>query len=116
MNKIGYLFLGFVFLVCSISLKAQLTQTFIEPDASFKQATVLYQQDQYSLAYPLFKSFYINRIKNSNLPVQVLVECKYYYIICGLQLNDESVVPLAQSFIELELDVAHTQLTAYYLG
>lgn len=116
MNKIGYLFLGFVFLVCSISLKAQLTQTLIEPDASFKQAKLLYQQDQYSLAYPLFKSFYINGIKNSNFPVQVLVECKYYYIICGLQLQDESVVALAKSFIELELDVAHTQLTAYYLG
>ena len=116
MNKVGYLFLGFIFLVCSISLKAQLTQTFIEPDASFKQAKLLYQQEQFSLAYPLFKSFYINGIKNSNLPVQVLVECKYYYIICGLQLNDESVTALAQSFIDIEPDIAHTQLTAYYLG
>jgi TolA-binding protein len=116
MNKIGYLFLGFILLVFTISLKAQLTQTFIEPDASFKQAKLLYQQDQYSLAYPLFKLFYSNGIKNSNLPVQVLLESKYYYIICGLQLNDESAVALAKSFIELELDVAHTQLTAYYLG
>jgi len=116
MNKVVYLFFGCIFLVCSVSLKAQLTQTFIEPDASFKQAKLMYQQEQYSLAYPLFKLFYSNGIKNSNLPVQVLVECKYYYIICGLQLNDESAVPLAKSFIELELDIAHTQLTAYYLG
>jgi len=116
MNKIGYLFLGFILLVFTISLKAQLTQTFIEPDASFKQAKLLYQQEQYSLAYPLFKLFYSNGIKNSNLPVQVLLESKYYYIICGLQLNDESAVALAKPFIELELDVAHTQLTAYYLG
>ncbi len=116
MNKVGFLFLGFVIFICSISLKAQLTQTFIDPDASFKQAKLLYQQEQYSLAYPLFKSFYSNGIKNSNLPIQILTESKYYYIVCGLQMNDKSTVELAKLFIELELDVAHSQMIAFYLG
>ncbi|MFX5991157.1 hypothetical protein ABTF02_18160, partial [Acinetobacter baumannii] len=91
-------------------------QTYIEPDADFKQAKLLYQQEQFSLAYPLFKTLYSNGVKNSNIPDQVYAEAKYYYIICGLQLNEVSAATMARTYIDLENNLAHAQMTAFHLG
>ena len=98
------------------AVTAQLTQTYIEPDADFKQAKLLYQQEQFSLAYPLFKTLYSNGVKNSNIPDQVYAEAKYYYIICGLQLNEASAATMARTYIDLENNLAHAQMTAFHLG
>jgi hypothetical protein len=76
----------------SIFVKAQLTQALIEPDANFKQAKLLYQQHQFSLAYPLFKLFYNNGVTASAVPNHVRTESLYFYLICGLQLDDETVL------------------------
>lgn len=106
----------FILILANKPVDAQLTQTYIEPDAAFKQAKILYQQEQYSLAYPLFKTFYRNGVQNSQLPMLVKSEAKYYYIVCGLALNDSNAEPLAKSFIELETNISHVQMTGFYLG
>ncbi len=106
----------FVLMLANKPVNAQLTQTYIEPDAAFNQAKILYQQEKYSLAYPLFKTFYRNGVQNSLLPILVKSEAKYYYIVCGLALNDSNAVPLAKSFIELETNISHVQMTGFYLG
>ncbi|MDD2794185.1 MAG: hypothetical protein PHD73_13475, partial [Sediminibacterium sp.] len=116
MYKIAFILVAASFLYVHQPVHAQLTQTNIEPDAAFKQAKLLYQQEQYSLAYPVFKTMYSNGIYNSNMPVQVRAEAKFYYIVCGLQLNEPNAAELAKEFIELEPDVAHEQIIAYYLG
>jgi TolA-binding protein len=109
--------ISFLFLLqFSFAINAQLTQVLIEPDASFKQAKLLYQQNQFSLAFPLFTLFYNNGIKNSRIPTIVQKEATYYYIICGLQLDDESVVQLAKSYIEIESDSTNKQLLGFYVG
>ena len=38
----------------SVSANAQFTKANNDPDADFKQAKELYQNNQFSLAYPLF--------------------------------------------------------------
>jgi TolA-binding protein len=116
MYKIALILVAAAFLWVHQPVHAQLTQTNIEPDAAFKQAKLLYQQEQYSLAYPLFKTMYSNGIYNSNMPVQVQTEARFYYIICGLQLNELNAAELAKEFIDMEPDVAHEQIIAYYLG
>lgn len=116
MYKIAFILVAASFLWVQPPVRAQLTQTNIEPDATFKQAKLLYQQEQYSLAYPLFKTMYSNGVYNSNMPVQVRTEARFYYIVCGLQLNEPNAAELAKEFIELEPDVAHEQIIAYYLG
>lgn len=95
---------------------AQYTKLNDDPDAIFKSAKELFQKEQYSLAYPVFKNLYSNEIKNSYLPVTVQSEAKYYYIICGLRLNDASAEPLAKSFIDLEHHAPHVQMTSFYLA
>jgi tetratricopeptide (TPR) repeat protein len=95
---------------------AQTTQVFQDPDAEFKSAKELYQKEQFSLAYPVFKKIYSNGIGKTNLPVSVQLEAQYYYIICGLQLNDETAEPMAVAFSELEHDVPHVQMMNYHLA
>lgn len=116
MYRIAFTIITASLLLVYQPVAAQLTQTNIEPDAAFKQAKLLYQQEQYSLAYPLFKTMYSNGVQNSNMPVQVKTEARFYYIICGLQLNEPNAEALAREFIEMEPDIAHEQIIDFYLG
>ncbi len=102
--------------ILSLQLSAQLTENHLDPDAEFKNAKDLYQKELFSLAYPVFKKLYSNGIDQSNIPSITKLESKYYYIICGLQLNDETTVPRAVEFIELENDPARIQMMSYHLG
>ncbi len=111
--KICLLTLGYSM---SLVVQAQTTQVFQDPDAEFKSAKELYQKEQFSLAYPVFKKIYSNGIGKTNLPVSVQLEAKYYYIICGLQLNDVTAEPMAIAFSELEHDVPHVQMMNYHLA
>ena len=103
---------------CSISLlvQAQLTQLNLDPDAEFKNAKDLYQKEQFSLAYPVFKKLANNGVNQSNIPASIRLECRYYYIICGLQLNDATAVPMAVEFIDLENNTPRIQMMSYHLA
>jgi TolA-binding protein len=100
----------------SISLNAQLTKANLDPDAEFKNAKDLYQKEQYSLAYPVFKKLYSNGAKQSEVPVTVQLESRYYSIVCGLQLNDSTAEPHAQEFIDLENNTARKQMMSFHLA
>ena len=102
---------------CTLSsIQAQYTKTYDDPDAIFKSAKELFQKEQYSLAYPVFKNLYANESANTNLPVTIQSESKYYYIICGLKLNDATAEPLAKTFIDLEHHAPHVQMASFYLA
>jgi tetratricopeptide (TPR) repeat protein len=116
MKKLVYIFLLVYGSLAGIQLNAQLTQNNLDPDAEFKTAKDLYQKEQFSLAYPVFKKLYSNGIAQSNIPATIALECKYYYIICGLLLNDATTVPMAESFIDLENNPARMQMMGFHLG
>ncbi len=116
MKKFLYIFLFVSAGMAALPLHAQLTQYHLDPDAEFKNAKELYQKEQFSLAYPVFKKIYSNGIGQSNVPSLIQLESKYYYIICGLQLNDATAVPLAESFIDLENNPARMQMMGFHLG
>lgn len=97
-------------------VSAQLTLANTDADIAFKEAKLLYQQQQFSLAYPVFKKLYSNGVENSNMPVQILSDAKYYYIVCGLELNEVGAPDLAKSYINLENNIAHVQMAAFHLG
>jgi tetratricopeptide (TPR) repeat protein len=97
-------------------LRAQFTQVPSDPDAVFKNAKELYEKEQYTLAYPVFRNLYANGTGKTNFPSFVEQECRYYYIICGLQLNDEGIVPMAVSFTQLENNAARVGMMDFYLG
>jgi tetratricopeptide (TPR) repeat protein len=97
-------------------LNAQLTKGHTDPDAVFKNAKDLFQKEQFSLAYPVFKQLYSNGIPQSNIPATVRLESKYYSIVCGLQLNDSTAESMAQEFIELENNTPRMQMMSFHLA
>lgn len=95
---------------------AQATQANIDPDADFKLAKELYQKEQFSLAYPLFRDIAFVNSPNSKLPVSTQVEAKYYTIVCGLKLNESSAEAGAKEFIETEHNEPRAEMLSYQLG
>lgn len=97
-------------------LQAQSTAIYNDPDADFKRAKDWYQQEKFSLAYPVFKHLYSNGIGNSNMPEQILSESKFYYIVCGLKLADTTSAILANDFIKLDTHASLVQRMSFQLG
>jgi len=104
------------FCCISIVCSAQFTRMNDDPDAAFKSAKELFQKEQYSLAYPVFKNLYTSDNSNSSIPVTIQSESKYYYVCCGLKINDAAIVPLAKNFIDLEHHAPHVEMAAFYLA
>lgn len=116
MKKTFRIFL-FVWLAAGgTTLQAQLTKIHMDPDAAFKRAKDLYQKEQFSLAYPVFKQLYSDEAGQGQTTDFIKLESRYYYIICGLQLNDSTTVPLATRFIEQENTPARIQMMRFHLG
>jgi TolA-binding protein len=96
--------------------QAQYTKANDDPDAAFKLAKELYQKEQFSLAYPLFKTLYAEKKTNSSIPVTIQTESKYYSIVCGLELNDQTAETAAREFIYLEHHAPRIEMMSYHLG
>jgi TolA-binding protein len=96
--------------------QAQSTKIYNDPDADFKQAKELYQEQKFSLAYPQFEKLYLDNARLSNIPISVQTEAKYYAIVCRLQLNDITAVDDAIDFINLEHNAPRIEMMCYQLG
>lgn len=99
-----------------MQINAQSTAIYTDPDAEFKTAKDWYQQEKYSLAYPVFKHLYSNSVASSNFPDQVFSESQYYYIACGLKLQDSTSELLADAFIKLDTHKPLVQRMSFLLG
>ena len=109
--------IALLFIASIYQVKAQATKENNDPDAEFKLAKELYQKDMFSLAYPIFKKLYSNDKANlSGIPASIQVESKYYSIVCGLRLNDETAVTNAREFILIEQYTPYVQMLSYQLG
>ena len=106
-----------VALFSSIASYSQATFKTTDIDAEYKLAKEYFAKQQYSLAYPLFKQFN-NHLGAyaSNYPYEVAVESRYYTIVCGLQLNDETFKSKAIDFIELQQHTPRVQMLCYELA
>ena len=96
---------------------AQATKINNDPDQDFKLAKEMYSKQQFSLAYPLFEQLSsMDGYRQSGFPVSAQVESKYYSIACHLQLNDETAVSDAKTFITSEHNEPRTQMMSYQLA
>ncbi|MFN4007652.1 MAG: tetratricopeptide repeat protein [Chitinophagaceae bacterium] len=106
--------------ICLLSVTStaisQHTQWHEDADATFKKAKELYTKEAYSLAYPLFKQLQLHGTEQSQLPVSIALESKYYSILCGLQLMDGTAAEAANAFIALEHHAHKVQLMSYHLA
>jgi tetratricopeptide (TPR) repeat protein len=108
--------LFFLLVICSVTAQSQGSKFHNDPDEDFKLAKELYQKDQFSLAYPLFKNLSASDARYSNISTSVQVESKYYSIVCALQLNDPTAELAATEFIALEHNTPRVQIMSYQLA
>lgn len=95
---------------------AQATRITTDPDEQYKLAKEYYAKEEYSLAYPIFKTIYSNNDVKGNYPTTVALESKYYYLTCGLKLNDASMPSKAIEFLELEHNAPLKHMLAFQLA
>lgn len=101
----------------SISVFAQQTRYYSDPEATFKEAKEYFQKEQYSLAYPLFKELKqaVRETDKVNRAITVQ-EINYYTIVCALKQNEGRAEDEAQEYIDIEKNTARTQMMNFHLG
>lgn len=110
----------FSMLLVMISLQqaqAQETRIYTDPLAAYQKAKDLYQKEQYSLAYPMFREISANRrepdYSNYRIPFE---EVDYYTIACALKQNEGSAEEQALVFTELQTNQPLRQKMSFQLG
>lgn len=116
MQKTFVLAFLFVSLYGQISY-AQQTRILTDPDASYKQAKDFFQNDQFSLAYPLFKELSRN-MRSTDKTNNALVhdDVRFYTIACGLQQNETFAAEEARNFIATNSNPSLKQRLSFHLA
>jgi TolA-binding protein len=106
-----------IVLTLSSHVYSQQTRIYTDPLESYHKAKELYQKEQYSLAYPLFREISANKrepdYNNYRIPFE---EVDYYTIACALKQNEGSSEQQALSFAELQSNQALRQKMSFQLG
>jgi TolA-binding protein len=114
---VKYTLLFFFVILLSSSSFAQQTKYFDDPQTNFKEAKDFFQNEYYSLAYPLFKELRssLRETDRSNNSVEYQ-EVKYYYLVCALEQNDKGVIDAAREFIEEENNAPRVGMMSFHLA
>jgi tetratricopeptide (TPR) repeat protein len=103
--------------VISFAVEAQYTKANDDPDTDFKLAKELYQKEQFSLAYPLFRTLYAENKTNSSIPVSIQSESKYYsYYLWACLKRRRLLKKLPWKYIALEHNEPRAQMMGYHLA
>ena len=111
------LFLLLITTFISVSIIAQQTRYYTDPETKFKEAKEYFQKDQYSLAYPLFKELMLEKKETDKINAGITAqEVVYYTTVCALKQNEGRAESAAREFIELEKNTARVQMMSFHLG
>ena len=104
-------------LLFTVVIQAQHTKIINDELANYKKAKDLYNNGNYSLAYPIFKDLE-NSLRSTDKANQTIPsqDITYYATVCGLIQNDTNAVYAAQQYIEVEPNNPRTQMVNYFLG
>lgn len=116
MHSIPKIITALLLCVAVNSIDAQATKINNDPDARFKLAKEYFQKEQYSLAYPVFKTLSVNVNNGGLLAATIQTESKYYRIVCGLKLNDAMAETNAIEFVNLENRLPRVEMMSFHLG
>ena len=101
----------------SIVVTAQQTAFYSDPSAKFKEAKEYFQNEQYSLAYPILKELKndLRETDVANTPVTVQ-EIKYYTTVCALKQDESRAETDAVDYINGEKNAARVQMMNFHLA
>ncbi len=104
-------------LIISLQCFSQPNFNVTDPERNFKDAKEFFIKEQYSLAYPLFKALKQKYPENSQSDHMYLnQDIGYYYIVCGLQLNQPLAEDEAKNFIAVANNEPRQQIMGYHLA
>src|SRR5215210_5046603 len=91
-----------ILLIISYNSFSQANFNVTDPERSFKEAKNLFIQEQYALAYPLLKELKQKYPENTiSSHTYLNQDIEYYYIVCGLILDQEVAEEQATTFIKV---------------
>ncbi|MBX2921354.1 MAG: tetratricopeptide repeat protein [Chitinophagaceae bacterium] len=96
---------------------AQETRIFVDPQASYKQAKEFFQNDQFSLAYPVFRELERSMRSTDKTNNSLVHDDVYFYTIaCGLQQNETFAAEEAVNFVETNSNPSLGERLSFYLA
>lgn len=109
----------FSFALCLFSVFsfAQAGHSVTDPEKNFKEAKDFFIKGQYALAYPLLKPLlreYPENTQSSHAYLNQDVE--YYYLVCGLKMNQEIAEESARIFVEAANNEPRQQMMSFHLA
>jgi len=106
------------FLVISCSkVCAQQTFIYTDPQNSFHKAKTYFQNEEISLAYPIFLNLYSNlKSTDQTNNSTIFDEIRFYVLACGLLQQEELAEREAKAFIAVEHQQPLKQKLAFYLA
>ena len=106
-----------VVLLFSASCFAQPNFNVTDPEKDYKEAKEFFIKGQYSLAYPLLKPLVDKYPENTQSNHAYLnQDIQYYYIVCGLKLNQEVAEQAAQRFVDAANNEPRQQMMSFHLA
>lgn len=88
-----------------------------DPLATYKQAKEFFQKEQFSLAYPLFKSLRQETRSTDRTNNAIATDDIHFYALaCGLQQNESFSAKDAEHFIGLNYNPSLTERLSFYLA
>jgi tetratricopeptide (TPR) repeat protein len=88
-----------------------------DPEKEFKEAKEFFMKDEYSLAYPIFRSLKDQYPENTQSSHAYLnQDINYYYIVCGLKLDQSVAESDAQRYITAANNEPRQQMMSYQLA
>ncbi len=109
--------LPITFILFSVSCFSQPNNNVTDPEKNFKEAKEFFIKGDYSLAYPLLKPLldkYPENTQSSHAYLNQDVE--YYFIVCGLKLNQETAEASAKRFIDAANNEPRQQMMSFHLA
>jgi len=104
-------------ILISISVAAQQTAFYADPEEKFKEAKEYFQKEQYSLAYPLLKELQESVHETDRVNHVIMSqEIDYYTIVCALKQNEGRAEEMAKNYIDNEKNNARAEQLSFHLG
>ncbi len=114
MNRI---FLPALLILISFSCFSQPNFNVTDPEKDFKDAKEFFIKDEFSLAYPLLKKLKDKYPENTQSSHAYLnQDLEYYYIVCGLKLNQPVAEDAAHRFVDAANNEPRQQMMSFHLA
>jgi TolA-binding protein len=106
-----------IFFLFSVSCFSQPNFNVTDPEKNYKEAKEYFIKGEYSLAYPLLKPLLDQYPENTQSSHSYLnQDIEYYYIVCGLKLNQEVAEASAKRFVEAANNEPRQQMMSFHLA